>query len=303
MILHLLFILSEDAERREEDPFMADELTIPGQEQLAGQLRRAAGTGTLGQAIILSGQGDLLRAARFAAAAMECQGENPPCGVCPACRKVLRDIHPDVITVRDPDHKSIAMEVLRAVRSDAYILPNEGRRKIYLFPDCALLDPKGQNVLLKVLEEGPPHAAFLFCAESSAQLLPTIRSRSVEWRLAPPPPQRSAGDESARQLCQLLCDGRSADMAAFWAQMENSKIDREALQHLLSDARDLICGALGLCYGGSGWDDPLVSRLADTLGRRRLSALADTLGDFARQCGYNVGVGHLTGALAVALAP
>ena len=34
------------------------------------------------------------------------------------------------------------------------------------------------------------------------------------------------------------------------------------------------------------------------MGRRRLSALADTLGDFARQCGYNVGVGHLTGALA-----
>ena len=282
---------------------MAQELTIPGQEQLAGQLRRAARAGTLGQAVILSGQGDLLRCARFAAAAMECQGDEPPCGVCPACRKVLRDIHPDVITVRDPDHKSISMEILRSVRSDAYILPNEGRRKIYLFPDCSLLDPKWQNVLLKVLEEGPPHAAFLFCAANSAMLLPTIRSRSVEWRLAPPPPERSAVDESARQLCELLCAGRSADMAAFWAQMENSKIERESLQGLLSDTRDLICGALSLSYGGSGWDDPLIRRLAETLGRRRLSALADTLGDFVRQCGYNVGVGHLTGALAVALAP
>ena len=48
---------------------MAQELTIPGQEQLAGQLRRAARAGTLGQAVILSGQGDLLRCARFAAAA------------------------------------------------------------------------------------------------------------------------------------------------------------------------------------------------------------------------------------------
>lgn len=135
------------------------------------------------------------------------RGDNPPCGVCPACRKVLRDIHPDVITVRDPDHKNIAIEVLRSVRSDAYILPNEGRRKIYLFPDCALLDPKGQNVLLKVLEEGPPHAAFLFCAESSALLLPTIRSRCVEWRLSPPS-QSSAADSDARQLCELLCTGK-----------------------------------------------------------------------------------------------
>lgn len=289
--------------RRRGGVFTADQLTIPGEEQLSTQLRRAARAGTLGQAIILSGQGDLLRAARFAAAAMECQGEDPPCGVCPACRKVLRDIHPDVITVRDPDHKSISMEILRSVRADAYILPNEGRRKIYLFPDCALLDPKGQNVLLKVLEEGPPHAAFLFCAESSALLLPTIRSRSVEWRLSPPPPQRSAADGDARQLCELLCAGRAADMAAFCARLENSKIEREALQGLLSDARDLICGALALSFGGSDWDDPLLHRLADSLGRRRLSALADVLGEFTRQCGYNVGVGHLTGALAAALAP
>ena len=281
---------------------MAEELTIPGQEQLAAQLRAAARAGTLGQAVILSGQGDLARAARFAAAAMECQGDDPPCGLCPACRKVLRDIHPDVITVRDPDHKSIAIDVLRAVRSDAYILPNEGKRKVYLFPDCALLDPKGQNVLLKVLEEGPPHAAFLFCAESSALLLPTIRSRSVEWRLAPPPPERSAGDRDARRLCELLCRGRAADLAAFCAQLENSKIDRDSLRHLLSDARDLICAALALSFGGGDWGDGLVRQLTDTLSRRRLSALADILENFIRQCGYNVGVGHLTGALAVALA-
>ena len=54
--------------------------------------------------------------------------------------------------------------------------------------------------------------------------------------------------------------------------------------------------------GGSG-NDPLLRQLVDRLGRRRLSVLADTLGDFIRQCGYNVGVGHLTGALTVALAP
>lgn len=288
--------------KREAD-LVADELTIPGQEPLAAQLRAAAGAGRLGQAVILSGRGDLLRCARFAAAAMECQGETPPCGVCPACRKVLRDIHPDVVTVRDPDHKSIAIEVLRAVRSDAYILPNEGKRKVYIFPDCALLDPKGQNVLLKVLEEGPPHAAFLFCAESAALLLPTIRSRSVEWRLAPPAEAPAAGDPEARRLCELLCGGRAADLAAFCAGLENSKIDREALCRLLSDARDVLCAALALSCGAGGGDDPLAARLAGSLDRRRLSALADVLGGFIRQCGYNVGVGHLTGALAVALAP
>ena len=249
--------------------------------------------------MILSGQGDLLRAARFLAAAMECGEQNAPCGTCPSCRKVLRDIHPDVITVSDPDHKNISIDVLRQVRSDAYILPNEGKRKIYLFPDCDLLDPKVQNVLLKVLEEGPPHAAFLFCARNSAALLPTIRSRAVEWKLSPTA-EKAGLDGGARTLCELLCAGKASELAAFCAELENSKMGREELQSLLSDARDLISGGLAACYG-AGQDDPLSRRLAQDLGRRRLSAAADILQDLARQCGYNIGVGHLTGALAAAL--
>ena len=134
---------------------------IPEDPRLSELIRAAAGRGALGHAVILSGRGDKVRAARFLAAAMECTGDSAPRGQCPACRKVLRDIHPDVITVQDPDHKNISVDVLRAVRTDAYIMPNEGRRKIYIFPDCRILEPKTQNVLLKVLEEGPPQAALI----------------------------------------------------------------------------------------------------------------------------------------------
>ena len=131
------------------------------------QIREAAGRGTLSHALLFTGGGDLTGAARYAAAAMEClSGRDKPCGVCPACRKVLSGIHPDVVTVRDEAHRFLSAETIRAVRSDAYIRPNEGARKIYLFPDCDLLDPKAQNVLLKVLEDGPPHVTFLFCARN-----------------------------------------------------------------------------------------------------------------------------------------
>ena len=136
------------------------------EEPAAIRIREAATRGTLSHALLLTGSGDRMSAACFAAAALECTGgESRPCGVCPACRKVLAGIHPDVITVRDPDHKNIAVDVVRAIRADAYIRPNEGRRKVYVFPDCALLTEQDQNVLLKVVEEGPPYAAFLFCAE------------------------------------------------------------------------------------------------------------------------------------------
>ena len=278
---------------------MAYEMTIPGDPRLAQRISETAAAGALSHAIILSGQGDLAAAARYTAAAMQCSAANRPCGVCPACSKVLRDIHPDVTAVADPEHKNISVEVLRQVRSDAYILPNEGKRRIYIFPDCDLLDPKAQNVLLKVLEEGPPHAAFLFCARNSAALLQTIRSRAVEWKLSPGESAR-AGDDGARQLCELLCGGKAADIIAFCTDLENSKLKREELQTLLSGARDLLSGALAACYG-AGDGDELSRRMAQTLGRRKLAALVEILQKFTLQCTYNIGVGHLTGALSVAL--
>lgn len=275
---------------------MAEELTLPD-EHLARQIRAAAARDSLAHAIILSGEGDLAAAARYTAAAMQCEGQSRPCGRCGPCRKIIKNIHPDVITADDPEHKNIAVDILREKVADAYILPNEGRRKIYIFPDCSRLDPKAQNVLLKVLEEGPPRSAFLFCAENSSVLLPTIRSRAVGWKLAP-----AAGhipNEKARQLCQLLAQGQKTETVTFCIKLENSKISREELRELLSDTRDLLAAGLAACYAPSR--EPLAQQLAAQLGNRRLAAQAEILDQFIRQCSYNVGVGHLAGALAAAL--
>lgn len=271
---------------------------IPGEQRLSQRIREAAGRDTLGHAAIISGPGDRMAAARFFAAALQCQGADKPCGVCPDCRKVFRDVHPDVVTVVDPEHKNISVEVLRGVVADACVLPNEGRRKVYLFPDCSILDGKAQNVLLKVVEDGPAHAAFVFCAENSALLLQTIRSRSVEWKLSPA--EEEAGtDERARQLCELICGGKAAELTAFCTQLENSKISREELRALLSDTRDILVAGLAAGYGVG--DDPFAVRVGQAMGRNRLSVVIDRLGEFIRQCGYNIGVGHLTGAMAVEL--
>ena len=150
----------------------------------AARLRAAAARGALSHALIFSGNGARTDAARYAAAAMECTGAQKPCLSCPACRKVMQDIHPDVSFVRDSEHKELSIDTVRAMRADAFIRPNEGARKIYIFEDCTVLTEKDQNVLLKLVEEGPPYAAFFFCAENPASLLQTIRSRCVEVKLA-----------------------------------------------------------------------------------------------------------------------
>ena len=121
--------------------------------------------------------------AKLLSAGALCTGEEAPCGMCAACRKALSGVHPDVITVDDPEKKTVGVDVIRKARSDCYIQPNEGRRKIYVIPRAQDMGVEAQNALLKVLEEPPAYAMFLLLAETGEALLPTIRSRCVELKL------------------------------------------------------------------------------------------------------------------------
>ena len=114
----------------------------------------------------------------------------------PACRKVLSKQHPDVITVDDTEHKNVAVDIIRQARSDVFIRPNEGRKKVYILPRGQDLGAPSQNALLKILEEPPDYAVFLLLTTSAEKLLPTIRSRAVHCsshRSYPVKPCRSCG--------------------------------------------------------------------------------------------------------------
>ena len=90
---------------------------LPENSTLARRLRRAAAGGALPHAIIFSGSGDRMAAARFAAAAMECEAQSgKPCLQCRQCRKVREDIHPEVQTVQDPAHRELPVDLLRSLR-------------------------------------------------------------------------------------------------------------------------------------------------------------------------------------------
>ena len=124
--------------------------------------------------------------ARILAAAMQCTaGDRRPCGVCLQCRKVFDSVHPDVITVDEPEKKTVSVDLIRRARTDLYIRPNEGRRKIYLIPRANDMNASAQNALLKILEEPPEYGAFLLLSDSPEKLLPTIRSRCVSLHLSP----------------------------------------------------------------------------------------------------------------------
>lgn len=274
--------------------------------------------------------------ARLMAAAFECQRENDPgCGVCPACRKVLTDQHPDVITVDDTEHKNVAVDIVRQARSDVFIRPNEGRKKVYILPRGQDLGEASQNALLKILEEPPTYAVFLLLTTSAETLLPTIRSRAVQLQLAPLAPDEALPELRKRfpekredELRQALeqaegflgpaCESLRGELVspqalalamAFaerdtWALLQTlvpmEKAGRGQLTEVFTQTRRLLCLALRARAGALSPDKTAQTLLRGRTGAE-IFAAAELLRQTADDLAGNVGVGAVVGELCVKL--
>lgn len=180
-----------------------------GNQRLKDNLRASVGRGRVSHFYLISGPNGAGKKtlARLLAAAILCKGEDKPCLSCPACRKVMADTHPDLITVTDPEHKNVAVKLIRQMRDDLFIRPNEADKKIYLLPQD--LGIEGQNALLKILEEPPAYGVFLLLSDNPEKLLPTVRSRSTELALTALPQTVLRG-----QLQQQFPNAQTEDIDA-----------------------------------------------------------------------------------------
>lgn len=93
--------------------------------------------------------------------------------------------HPDVLVIPpDPPQLMIKVDQVRRVIETIYYRPTEAKEKIYIFTASAFMK-EAANSLLKILEEPPEFATIFLLAENAGELLPTIRSRSTIFNLAP----------------------------------------------------------------------------------------------------------------------
>lgn len=119
-----------------------------------------------------------------------CSEENKPCGSCPQCVNALEKTHPDILFMK-PDKRegrksdTYSIDQIRDTIRDAYIKPNNGTAKVYIFEKCdtRLSADVTQNALLKIIEEPPRNVYFFFLCASSRSLLVTIRSRCAQIRM------------------------------------------------------------------------------------------------------------------------
>ena len=132
--------------------------------------------------------------AKTIAAALVCTNADAPCGVCPNCKKAASDSHADILIYSVEDKpKAFKVDIVREIRSKAYIVPNEADRKVFILENSHTMGVEGQNAILKILEEPPAYVNFILLCSSKSGFLPTVLSRASVYNLG----ETSASDDES----------------------------------------------------------------------------------------------------------
>lgn len=229
------------------------------------------------------------RALEIARTAVCEKGDTEPCGVCRQCRLALSEIHPDIIFINRPtddkgkQKREIYVDQIRAMAADAWTLPQEAEKKVYIISEAGRMNEQAQNAALKILEEPPSFVMFVLCADSAEELLPTIRSRCMVLRTAGEHIYKD--DPLARQYVTLAALGSPAELCEFFAGCESLESDR--VTEMLVNVRLLLNRLLR----GEDKDTNLTRQDA-----ARIIELCRRAEDYLR---FNVSVKHVLGLLSV----
>lgn len=256
------------------------------------------GAGNLPHATIVWGgsESDRNADAYLMAQAAVCSGDGEkPCFRCAHCAKSSRRSHPDIIIVDRPaDARAIQVEQSRALKEDAFVLPNEAAVKVYIIHHADAMNEQAQNAILKLLEEPPESSRFILVAENPARLLPTVRSRCAERMSGHRSSLKTAdvsdqANETAQAFFEALAEG-GLKMCAFSFVLD--KLDKTGFIEFIAAARALLEEKL---RAAARHDGSVAS--VDGLTPAYLIKAVDVLARAKEYFDTNVGLVHIAGMI------
>jgi len=128
--------------------------------------------------------------ARILARCLNC-AEGPtdtPCGKCPSCVDLARGGSGSLDVVEIYAASLNGVDDARDLHERAIFAPARDRYKIFILDEAHMVTTQGFNALLKIVEEPPAHAKFIFATTEPDKVNGTIRSRTNHYpfRLVPP---------------------------------------------------------------------------------------------------------------------
>lgn len=225
--------------------------------ELISNLTSLVNSGKIPQSMIIDGGSEEMREelVKELCCSFMCISVDKPCGKCENCIKINAECHPDVIYVQAQDKKkTISVDVIRKMREDAFVLPNESDHKIYIIRQADTLQPYAQNALLKILEEPPEYASFIMLCDYHTSLLQTVLSRSVVFNIGAS--QATKLDEKKQKVAEEVA-GKIATAIAnkneFELLMLTGKFDKntELFKYTLTLLENIFRDALILSQGGN----------------------------------------------------
>jgi len=152
---------------------------VVGQPHIIRSLTKQVEANRLSHAYLLAGHlgAGKTTVGRILATLFNCQNRKGAvvCGKCRPCQLIHGGSSPDVYEIDAASQGGV--DAIRDLKERAYYAPQEFAKKVYLIDEAHMLTKEACNALLKVVEEPPKYAAFIFATTDPAKVLPTIRSR------------------------------------------------------------------------------------------------------------------------------